>query len=74
MIYLDNASTTMPDPEVVEAMLPYLTSAYGNPGTLYQLGRDAKLAIDKARKQVSQNKLYLLPVERKQTTWSFIRS
>ena len=53
MIYLDNASTTMPDPEVVEAMLPYLTSAYGNPGTLYQLGRDAKLAIDKARKQVA---------------------
>lgn len=53
MIYLDNASTTQPDPKVVEAVMPYLFEQYGNPGTLYSLGREAKAAIEKARKQVA---------------------
>ena len=53
MIYLDNASTTMMDPHVLTAMLPYLTSEYGNPGGLYQMGFSAKEAIQKAREQVA---------------------
>lgn len=53
MIYLDNAATTQIDPLVVEAMMPYLTEQYGNPGSIYQLGRDAKAAVERARKQVA---------------------
>jgi cysteine desulfurase len=48
-IYLDNASTTKPLPEVLEAMRPYLTEEYGNPSSLYALGRRARKAIDEAR-------------------------
>lgn len=54
MIYLDNAATTQIDPLVVEAMMPYLTEQYGNPGSLYKLGRDAKSAVEKARAQVAK--------------------
>ena len=54
MIYLDNAATTQVDPRVVEAMMPYLTEQYGNPGSLYKLGRDAKAAVEKAREQVAR--------------------
>lgn len=53
MIYLDNASTTKIDPIVLESMMPYLTEQYGNPGSLYTLGADAKKAVDKAREQVA---------------------
>ena len=54
MIYLDNAATTQIDPLVVEAMMPYLTEQFGNPGSLYKLGRDAKAAVEKARAQVAR--------------------
>lgn len=54
MIYLDNAATTQIDPRVVETMMPYLTEQYGNPGSLYRLGRDAKAAVEKAREQVAR--------------------
>lgn len=53
MIYLDNASTTKIDTSVAAAMIPYLKEEYGNPGTLYALGRRAKDAIDNARKHVA---------------------
>ena len=53
MIYLDNAATTQIDTKVLEAMLPYLESQFGNPGGIYKLGRDAKAAVEKARKQVA---------------------
>jgi len=53
-IYLDNAATTMIDPEVVAAMRPFLEENYGNPETLYHLGRQAKEAVDKAREQVAE--------------------
>ena len=49
MIYLDNAATTPTDPEVVAAMMPYITERFGNPGSIYTLGRDAKKAVEKAR-------------------------
>lgn len=53
MIYLDNAATTKIDPEVLDAMLPYLTTEYGNAGALYDLGLNAKKAVEKAREQVA---------------------
>lgn len=52
--YLDNAATTKPYPQVVDAMLPYLTNEFGNPGSKYLLGRNAKDAIETARKQVAK--------------------
>lgn len=53
MIYLDNAATTQIDPEVLDAMLPFLGEQYGNPGGLYRLGREAAKAVDTARDQVA---------------------
>ena len=53
MIYLDNAATTKIAPEVLDAMMPYLTEQYGNAGSLYKAGRDARDAVEKARTQVS---------------------
>ena len=53
LIYLDNASTTRASRAVLDAMQPYLDSEYGNPGAIYSLGRNAKDAVDKARKQVA---------------------
>lgn len=53
MIYLDNASTTQIDQEVLYEMMPYLTTKYGNPGTTYKLGQEAKKAIDIARERVA---------------------
>ena len=53
MIYLDNASTTQIDDEVLEAMIPYMKGNYGNPGNIYKLGRESANAIAKAREQVA---------------------
>lgn len=54
MIYLDNAASTMPWGDVVEAMMPYLTEEYGNPSTIYSIGKSAKAAVDKARGHVAE--------------------
>lgn len=54
MIYLDNAATTQIDSRVLDAMMPYLTSQYGNAGTLYGFGRSANEAVQKARSQVAE--------------------
>ena len=53
-IYLDNAATTALDKEVLEAMLPYLTSHFGNPSSIYSYGRESRLAIESARKTVAK--------------------
>jgi len=52
-IYLDHAATTAVDPRVVEAMLPYWTERYGNPSSIYRVGREAHHAIDQARQTVA---------------------
>ena len=52
-IYLDNAATTSVAPEVLEAMLPYFTKCFGNPSSIHSTGRDARRAVDKARRQVA---------------------
>lgn len=53
-IYLDNAATTCLDKQVLEAMMPYLTSCYGNPSSIYSYGRETRLAIENARKSVAR--------------------
>jgi cysteine desulfurase len=52
-IYLDNASTTQPFPEVLEAMTPYLSDDYGNPSSMYYIGRKVRKALDEARDSVA---------------------
>jgi cysteine desulfurase len=54
-IYLDYAATTPVDPRVVEVMLPYFTDRYGNPNSLYALGRDAYRALEAARESVADS-------------------
>lgn len=53
VIYLDNNATTQVDPAVFEAMLPWLREEYGNPSSVYSLGRRAASAIETAREQVA---------------------
>jgi len=53
-IYLDNAATTSLDPQVLEAMIPYLTEKFGNPSSVYSYGRESKMAIEAARKSVAK--------------------
>lgn len=53
-IYLDNAATTKISDSVFEAMLPYLKEGYGNPSSIYTLGREAAMAVNKARAQCAK--------------------
>jgi cysteine desulfurase len=53
MIYLDNNATTRPAPEVVAAMLPYLSDLYANPSSAHGAGMAAKQAIGQARGSVA---------------------
>ncbi len=53
-IYFDNAATTALDPQVLEAMMPYLTEKFGNPSSIYSYGRETKMAIEAARKSVAR--------------------
>lgn len=53
-IYFDNAATTQLDPEVLEAMMPYLTEKFGNPSSIYSYGRESRMAIENARKSVAK--------------------
>src|SRR5215216_5723413 len=53
-IYFDNAATTALYPEVLEAMMPYLTEKFGNPSSIYSYGRESRLAIETARKSVAK--------------------
>ena len=53
-IYLDHAATTRLHPKALEAMLPFLTDAFGNPSGSYALGRQAARALDEARHVVSE--------------------
>jgi cysteine desulfurase len=53
-IYLDNAATTPLDPEVFEAMKPYLLENFGNPSSTHAHGRKVRAAIESARKKVAE--------------------
>jgi len=53
LVYLDNNATTQPAPDVVEAMLPYLTTWYGNPSSVHRFGQRSRQAIDEARGKIA---------------------
>ena len=52
--YFDHAATTRVKEEVLDAMLPYLKQEFGNPSSMYTIGRSAKRAIEAARKNVAE--------------------
>ncbi|HYG08640.1 MAG TPA: cysteine desulfurase family protein [Pyrinomonadaceae bacterium] len=52
-VYLDNSATTPVDPRVVEAMLPYLTEKFGNASSVHFYGQEARVALDRARREVA---------------------
>ncbi len=52
--YFDNAATTKVSEEVLKEMIPYFSTQYGNPSSLYTIGRYNKRAIEKARRQVAE--------------------
>ncbi len=54
MIYLDHLTTTPPLPEVIDAMQPWLGERFGTAGALYQLGLDARDAMDEARSRLAK--------------------
>ena len=53
-VYLDNAATTPLDPEVFDAMEPFLRNHFGNPSSTHSHGREARTAVEKARKTVAE--------------------
>lgn len=53
MIYMDNAATTKMYPEVLDAMLPYMSELYGNASSIYSFGQESKKALEEARSQVA---------------------
>jgi cysteine desulfurase len=53
-VYLDNAATTPLDPEVFEAMKPFLLEDFGNPSSTHSHGRKVRAAIESARKKIAE--------------------
>lgn len=53
-IYLDHAATTNLHPDVLNKMLPYMKNQYGNPSSIYSLGRKARIAIEYARDDIAK--------------------
>ncbi|MFC1953762.1 IscS subfamily cysteine desulfurase [Chloroflexota bacterium] len=54
LVYLDNNATTQVADEVREAMLPFLSQEHGNPSSIHSIGRDARKAIENARRQTAR--------------------
>jgi cysteine desulfurase len=54
MIYLDHNATTPIRPEVLEEMMPYLTTEWGNPSSSYKFGSKLKSVIEAARAQIAE--------------------
>jgi cysteine desulfurase len=52
-VYLDHAATTLTRPQVIEAMMPYLETFYGNPSSTHRFGRHVRGALEKAREEVA---------------------
>ena len=53
-IYLDNAATTPIDPQVADAMMPFISGKFGNPSSTHGHGREVKSAIELARKSIAE--------------------
>lgn len=60
--YFDHAATTAVDEEVLKTMIPYFSYSYGNPSSAYTIGRQNKMAIDKARQKIARE-INALPKE-----------
>ncbi|MEK4126102.1 cysteine desulfurase family protein [Anoxybacillus sp. FSL W8-0382] len=53
-IYLDHAATSPVHPQVVEAMVPYMTTYFGNPSSIHSFGRETRRALDEARETIAK--------------------
>lgn len=53
-VYMDNSATTPVKKEVLDAMIPFYTTKYGNPSSIYSLGRESRKAIDEARDKIAK--------------------
>lgn len=53
-VYFDNAATTAMDDRVIDAMLPFMKSHFGNPSSVHSHGREVRTAIEKSRKKVAE--------------------
>lgn len=54
IIYMDHSATTPVRSEVLDAMLPYFTSDFGNPSSIYTIGQEARKAVDDARERIAR--------------------
>lgn len=54
MIYLDNNATTRIAPEVLDAMMPFLTASYGNPSSAHTFGREVRASVETSRESVAE--------------------
>ena len=54
IVYLDNAATTSIRDEVLQSMLPHLSTNFGNPSSLYSIGQDARRAVDESRETIAK--------------------
>lgn len=54
IVYVDNAATTAVTPSVLESMLPFYKEIYGNPSSIYSMGRIAKEAVTEAREKIAK--------------------
>lgn len=52
--YLDHAATSPVHPQVVEAMIPYMTTYFGNPSSIHSFGRESRRALDEARETIAK--------------------
>ncbi len=55
IIYLDHAATTPVDEQVLKEMIPYFTTNFGNPSSVYSIGKGNRKKIDKAKKQIADS-------------------
>lgn len=75
-IYMDNSATTPARKEVVEEMLLYMTENFGNPSSIYEIGKTSKHAIDRARKKVAdalgaeENEIYFTSGGTESDNWA----
>lgn len=53
-VYVDNAATTKVSKNVIQHMVPFLENEYGNPSSIYSVGRSSKIAIEEAREKVAK--------------------
>lgn len=80
MIYLDNAATTQVCPEAADAAIKMMLTSYGNPSSTHMAGREAKKAVDTARKQVATalgctpEEVYFTSCGSEADNWAIVRS